>query len=293
MKDDDDYPESFESKRHKEFPAENFDPKKPRVGRHGEESHSDDINYLYDVLTTNFPESRVMRKLRHYFTINGIDLDFIFDISFFKNFSLNFSLSSYRSKKFNNRVPDMVINLFSKRTWRSDIGEYVDNCRSLKIPVYVVYPPYHVAKEMYLPPFLRAYILQPNGHYQIEELGELTIEEENVNEDAFIDISQHLPFRIGLEKRTVLHETGNALYRLILIDPTRFKILPTEVEKANQSIEKSELRIQELKDRREKANQSIKKSELRIQELKDRREKAELKYHELKEKKNIKKKTER
>jgi len=59
--------------------------KKPRLGRRESEPQSEDITYLYDVLMTNFPNSRALWDLHHYFLINGNEIDLQFDISFFIN----------------------------------------------------------------------------------------------------------------------------------------------------------------------------------------------------------------
>ncbi|MFO8020732.1 MAG: hypothetical protein R6U96_19065 [Promethearchaeia archaeon] len=241
------YPDSFESTRHKSSHPE-FDPSKPRLGRRESEPHSDEINYLYEVLATNFPQDRTMWDLHHYFTIDDIDIDIQFDISYFKDMHIPKRLSSYKAKNFDNRVPTMAINVLSKNTWHADIGEHVDYCRKLQIPLYIVFPSFHVATEYYKPPFLRVYILQSTGEYNIKELREVTIEEEKENLDAVLDISNQVPFRLGLKKRSIQHESGNPLYRLVLLDPTEFKVLPTKAQKAEKKATKLEARIKELEE---------------------------------------------
>jgi Uma2 family endonuclease len=140
-----------------------FDPLTPRLGRRESEPHSEEVSYLYEVLHLNFPDSRTTWDLHHYFIVESEEIDIQFDISFFKDLKIKYSLSSYRASNFNNRVPNIAINFLSKNTWQMDIGIHADYCRLLKIPLYIVFSPYHIGKAIYKPPFLRAYILQPDG----------------------------------------------------------------------------------------------------------------------------------
>ena len=262
MQDKVESPESIESKRHKSYHTDNFDPKKPRLGRRESEPHSDEINYLYDVLTKNFPEDRAIWDLHHYFSVDEIDIDIQFDVSYFRNMQIPKRLSSYKAKKFDNRVPTMAINVLSKSTWRADIGENVDYCRKLKVPLYIVFPSYHVASKYYKPPFLRVYMLQPTGEYIIKELREVTIDGEKKNPNAVIDVSTHVPFRLGLEKRTSKHESNSTLYRLILLDASELKVFPTKAEHEKQ-------KAGEAQKKADKADQRVKELEDEIKELKD------------------------
>ncbi len=258
MQDEVEPPESLESKRHESYPPDNFDPKKPRLGRRESEPHSDEINYLYDVLTANFSDDRAIWDLHHYFSIDGIDIDIQFDVSFFKDMRILKRLSSYKAKEYDNRVPTMAINVLSKSTWRTDIGEHVDYCRKLGVPLYVVFPSYHVASQYYEPPFLRVYMLQPTGEYNIRELHEVAIDGESTDPNAVIDVSELVPFRLGLKKRTVKHESNSALYRLILLDPSEFKVFLTKAEKAEQEKQKTEQKLNRLEDEIKKLKDQLK-----------------------------------
>ncbi|MHA1857048.1 MAG: hypothetical protein ACTSYY_13485 [Promethearchaeota archaeon] len=268
----------FQSTRVRDATPDLFDPKRPRLGRRESEPHSAEVSYLYDVLRTNFPDDRVMWDLHHYFQIKNEKIDLQFDISYFRDLKVPYSLSSYHASRFQNRVPTMVINVFSKSTWRADIGEHVDYCKLLKIPIYVVFPAYYVTSAIYKPPFLRAYILQPSGEYKIQELREISMEEgEKSNPDAVIDVSDIVPFRLGLLKRKKKHEGDLALYRVILLDPQKFVILPTTSEKEKEKADKEKERADKEKERADKEKE-------RADKEKERADKAERKIVELESK---------
>ncbi|MGV9172511.1 MAG: hypothetical protein ACOC35_08080 [Promethearchaeia archaeon] len=273
MQDKTDYSDSIVSTRHKRLSPEEFDNTKLRLGRRESEPHSDEINYLYDVLTTNFPNDRAMWDLHHYFTINDLEIDVQFDISYFRDMHIPERLSSYKAEKFDNRVPSMVINVLSKSTWKTDIGENLDYCRKLQIPLYVVFPAYHIANKFYKPPFLRAYILQPDGEYHIEELREVTIAEKKKNSDALIDVSEIVPFRLGLQKRDRVHESKKPLYRVILLHPKKFQVYLTKTQKAQEKAEKAQEKAEKAQERTREAEKRAKNLKQEIQKLRKRIEK--------------------
>ncbi|MGV9206432.1 MAG: hypothetical protein ACOC44_20690, partial [Promethearchaeia archaeon] len=281
--------ESFVSTKHRDAEPDTFDPNKPRLGRRESEPHSAEITYLYDVLTTNFPDDRTMWDLHHYFKKETTKIDVQFDISYFRGLKIPFTLSSYRADDFNKKVPTMAINILSKSTWRSDIAEKADFCRILEIPIYIVFPPYNVTINIYKPPYLRVYILQENGEYKMHELREtlgitsgqwnkdyilqengeykmhelretLGITSGQWNKDAVIDVSHIVPFRLGLRKRKQRHHGDKSLYRLVLIDPESDKILPTESEKKDEVIEKKDKKIAKLEEENKKLRKQLKKS---------------------------------
>lgn len=269
MEDKLEIPDSFESKRYKNFPPDTFDPKKPRLGRRESEPHSDEINYLYVVLTTNFSDDRAIWDLHHYFTVDDINIDIQFDISFFRDMKIPKRLYSYKANEYDNRVPTMVVNILSKSTWRADIGEHVDYCRNFGIPLYIVFPAFHVATKYYKPPFLRVYILQKDGLYTIKELREITIDGENKNFDALIDISEYVPFRLGLEKRQIKHESGYELYRLILLKPEEFKVFLTKAEKTLKKLNETRTELSDTKTRLNEKEAKIQRLEEELKKLKE------------------------
>lgn len=248
--------ENFVSTRHRDAAPDNFDPNKPRLGRRESEPHSAEITYLYNVLRANFPNDRTMWDLHHYFKKNKLEIDIQFDISFFKNLDIPYTLTSYNADQFDDRVPDMAINILSKSTWRSDLAEKVDQCRLLGIPLYIVFPSYHVANDIYKPPFLQAYVLKENGKYEVYELREtINPNSEELNIEATIDVTDIVPFRLGLQKRKRKHQDDESLYRLILIDPEKDKILLTKSEKI---INEKERKIKEQKQKIEELGAEIK-----------------------------------
>ena len=255
---------SFVSTRHRDAEPDTFDPNEPRLGRRDSEPNSAEVTYLHDVLTTNFPKDRTMWDLHHFFQKEGIKIDIQFDISFFKGLTIPYTLSSYQANKFDNKVPTMAINILSKSTWRSDLAEKLDYCRLLRIPLYIIFPSYHVASNLYKPPFLRAYILKEDGTYHIEELKKvLNPSPDKWNFDENIDLSRIVPFRIGLKQRKEKHQDEEPLYRVVLIKPDKDEILLTESEKKQKIIEEKNRKIEEQ-------NQKIEKLEEEITNLKKR-----------------------
>ncbi|MEX2718545.1 MAG: hypothetical protein Q6370_019775 [Candidatus Sigynarchaeota archaeon] len=170
-------PRGFESSRIHKPPPETLEPGKPRLGRRESEPHSANISHVHDVLQTNFPSDRATWDLHHYFTFGNDEIDLQFDVSWFKGLRIDGTMSSYRAIEHGNRVPDLAINVLSKRTWHDDIGENADACRPIGIPVYVVFAPYHVASQMYKPPFLRVYLLVEGATHRVHELRRVTLRE--------------------------------------------------------------------------------------------------------------------
>ncbi|MHA1758256.1 MAG: Uma2 family endonuclease [Promethearchaeota archaeon] len=257
-------------------PPDLFDPNKPRLGRRESEPHSREVTYMYDVLSQNFPESRALWDLHHYFignkgAIKGKKIDIQFDVSFFKDFKIPYTLSSYDAQEFNGRIPDMAINVLSKSTWKTDLSENVDICKDLEIPVYIVFSPYKVTSKIYHPPFLRAYILKDDGLYQQKELRTITLEEGgNINEENIIDVSDILPFRIGLMQLKQKHKGDLPLYRLVFIHPSELKILPSSEDKlreAEEKAQKAEVKAKEAEEKAQKAEMKAKEAEEKIREL--------------------------
>ncbi len=263
----------FVSTRHRDAEPDTFDPNVPRLGRRESEPHSAEITYLHDVLTTNFPDDRTMWDLHHYFEKERMKIDVQFDISYFKGLKIPYTLSSYHADQFNNKVPTMVINILSKSTWRSDIAEKIDFCRFLAIPLYVIFPSFHVSIDIYKPPFFRAYILQSDGAYKIQEVRKVAINIEGVWDlDAAIDVSDIVPFRLGLKERDVKHQKEEPLYRLVLIAPKKNQILLTEIEEKEQLIREQSQKIMEQSQKITEQSQKIDKLEAENLKLKNRLE---------------------
>jgi Uma2 family endonuclease len=220
-----------------------------------------EITYLHDVLNTNFPKGRVFWDLHHYFKapkgpLEGKKIDLQFDISFFKDLSISYALPSYDATKHGGKVPDIAINILSKSTWRADLSEHVEACRDLSIPVYAIFSPYLVTSKRYAPPFLRVYILQEDGSYEQKELRDVTVDEEGtIDKGSLIDLSDILPFRLGIKKLQQQYMGGKDLFRLIIVDPTELRILPTKREK---KLEKAQKKIKEAKKEAESAKKEAK-----------------------------------
>lgn len=244
-------------------PADIYDPTQPRLGRRESEPHSEEVTYLHDVFKTNFPNGRVLWDLHHYFiypkgVLEGKKMNLRFDISYFKDLDIPYSLSSYDSSLYGGKVPDIAINVLSKSTWSKDLSEIVEDCKDLSIPIYVVFSPYLVTSKRYAPPFLRVYILEKDQTYRYEELRDITLKEGGeINEKNIIDVSDRYSFRFGLMQLNQKHIGGKNLFRLILLDPSEPKILPTKnqmdileveklVEEAQRNTEIAEKKAEEL-----------------------------------------------
>ena len=232
-------------------PPDLYDPNEPRLGRRESEPHAAEVTYLHDVLTTNFPSGRAVWDLHHYFlgtkgVLKGEKIDIQFDVSFFKDFKISHTLSSYKARDHEGRIPDFAFNVLSKSTWRNDLSENVDKCKNLSIPVYAVFSPYKVTSRLYHPPFLRVFILQDNETYEEKELRAITLEEGGaIIEKNIINLHDKLPFSLGLMRLKQLHEGKQSLYRLILINPSTLEVFPIRLEKKDKTIEEKDKTIDE------------------------------------------------
>lgn len=244
------------------------------MGRRESEPHSAEITYIHDVLSTNFPESRTIWDLPHYFkgekgSLKGEKIDIQFDISFFKDFSIPYTLSSYKASEYEGRIPDMVINILSKSTWKTDLSENVDICRNLKIPVYVLFSPYKVTSKIYHLPFLRVYVLNDENSYKQGELYNITLEEGGeISEESIIDINDILPLRLGLMQLDKKHKEDLSLFRLVFIDPSELKILPIKEESLAKEKGKLQKDKKKLQKDKEKLAEKVKKYRSKFGDLK-------------------------
>ncbi len=239
----------------------------PRLGRRESEPHSSEITYLYDVLTTNFPKDRVMWDLNHYFKWEGEIVNIQFDLSYFRNFSIPYDISSYKAERYGNRVPDMAVNILSKSTYNQDIGMHVERCRSIGIPVYVVINPYLPNPLELKSPFLRVYYRNKlDEPYQIHELRVPCAKEGDtdpvVDETKLIDVrADLLPFKLGIMQLKRQYEGSYPRYRMILVDRETHEILPTLAEKERK-------RAENEKRRADMAEEKVKKLQEELDRLK-------------------------
>ncbi|MHA1147886.1 MAG: Uma2 family endonuclease [Promethearchaeota archaeon] len=251
-------------------PPDVYDPNLPRLGRRESEPHSAEVTYIHDVLSANFPEGRAIWDLHHYFVakkgpLKGKKIDIQFDVSFFKDLKLSQTLSSYKASKHGNRVPDLVVNVLSKSTWRNDLSENVDTCKDLGIPVYAVFSPYKVTSATYHPPFLRVFILQDNGMYEQKDLRNITLEEgENIIEENMISLNDKLPFSLGLMRLKQEHEGEQSLYRLVFIDPSAPKIFPTRIELIKKVLEEKDKELEEKDKELEEKDREIERLKVQL-----------------------------
>ncbi len=252
----------------------------PRLGRRESEPHSSEINYLHDVLTTNFPQDRVMWDLHHYFVVEGNTIDIQFDISYFRDFDLPHEISSYRASQHDNRIPTMAVNILSRSTYGLDIGMNVLQCHAIGIPVYMVFNPYLPNPWLLRAPFLRVHYLEnPNEPYKILDLRDVCLvesESSNITEEILdpsklLDVRPDLlPFMFGIIKLRRQFEGGLPRYRLILVDRETLKPLPTRIELERQRAEQERQRAEQERQRAEQERQRAEQLERELQELKRR-----------------------
>ncbi|MHA1265559.1 MAG: Uma2 family endonuclease [Candidatus Helarchaeota archaeon] len=218
---------TFVSTRH--LQAEEVVEVPQRLGRRESEPHSKGIMELHDVLVTNFPSDRTLPDLHHYFRVKNEKIDIQFDLSYFRNFQLDYELSSYDAEKFKNKFPDMAVNILSKSTYLKDLGYNVDLCKEIGISVYVLFSTHNFSVRLYEPPFLRVYRLKDGDEYEVKTIhGETLDETGTLIKENIIETSPPLPFNIGVIKRGVKFEGGTDTYKLILINPKTLEIYKTK-----------------------------------------------------------------
>ncbi|MHA1267080.1 MAG: hypothetical protein ACTSRS_17710 [Candidatus Helarchaeota archaeon] len=163
----------------------------------------------------------------------------------------------------------MAINFLSKSTWQKDIGIHVEYCRLLKIPLYIVFSPFYVGKAIIKPPFLRAYFLEPEGDYHIQDLRTVSVKkgESAVNREAILDVSGIVPFKLGIMELESQHEGDLPRYRLILVNPETYEIYPTRAEQAEARVEQAEARAEQAEARAEQAEARAKRLQNQLEEF--------------------------
>ncbi|GAB4321541.1 MAG: hypothetical protein Kow0069_25900 [Promethearchaeota archaeon] len=241
----------FVSTRHGDVEPIPYDPEQPRLGRRESEPHAEEIQYLFDVLSTNFPGGRATRDLHHYFTVEGVKYDLQFDLSFFPTLQVPYTLSSFNAERFGGQVPTLAVNVLSRRTWQVDVGLHVEYCRDVGVPVYVVFPAYHVATRRYEPPFLRAYVLQASGDYHVQEMRAVAMREGEawVAAQNLIGFGELLPFRLGLVELVQPPDGGLKHYRLALFRTDEPVPYPTSLERVRQQLDRERAKADELAEK--------------------------------------------
>jgi len=240
----------------------------PRLGRRESQHHGLELMYIYNIISTNFPNLLALNDLNHYFLINEKKVNIQFDISIFKDFSLSGRIRSYDAEKFGNKIPIMAINILSKSTWRKDFSDNLEKCRLIKIPYYVVLfiqPIDSIDAEIYHYPSIRLYRLNSSGYYDYKVLSEILYDENNiVNEEAILDCSDLLPFRIGLQKIKERDIEGKSLYRIIFIKKESLEMYLTDSELKDKIIEKKDQLIEEKEQMIKNKDQLIEEKEQMI-----------------------------
>ncbi len=228
-----------------------------RLGRRESEPHSAEVSFLFDVLSSNFPQHRTMWDLHHYFLIDGEKVDLQFDISVFLDVSIPEELPSYNASNFNHRIPDLVINVLSKSTWRKDLSEIQEICRRLKIPIYILLLPYPIAPKIFPLPFLRVYILNEKNMYESFEINRFMVEKQKIIDiKAQITLPAKFPFDLALEKLNSTYYGRKMRSRLVLIDKkTNHKIL----SKSEQATQRADAETQRADAESQRADEAERK----------------------------------
>ncbi len=235
------------------------------------------INYLHDVLSTNFPDDRTLCNLQHYFSIDNEKLCVLFDISYFKGFNPPYQFPFYNSDSFDGLTPTMVINVVSSSTYNDYLGLTAQICQKLGIPIYVFFSNHISNPAIVKAPYLKVIYLD-NGNYHIADLSEVCCTEGKgyINHKRLIDIRPDiLPFKFGIMKLQDKYRINNkdyATYRLVLIDRNTKKILKTKAEKsqmeAEEAIRKAEKKASEkLKRKMKEMEEKVKRETEKIRKL--------------------------
>ncbi|MHA1819212.1 MAG: hypothetical protein ACTSU2_04755 [Promethearchaeota archaeon] len=197
----------------------------PRLGRRETEPHSEEVSYLHDVLSVNFPNCRTISDLHHYFILNNIKIDILYDISFFIDWEFNDgALDSYDAAQFGNRIPDLVVNILSKSTYMNDLTNIKEFSLRLGIPYYIIFAPFNISAPAFNPPFLRVYELnRNNAKYNEITLNHVAIieGEDKINEKYIVNPGDGLPFNVGLMERKRRLYDGSKLYRMVVLDKSK------------------------------------------------------------------------
>ncbi|WP_457559284.1 hypothetical protein [Candidatus Harpocratesius sp.] len=250
----------------------------PRLGRRESEPHSENISYIHDILKTNFPEHRAIWDLHHYFYYNGEPINIQFDISFFLNLKIDNQLSSYHAEKYNNKVPDIVINVLSKSTWRKDLLENAVICENLGIKYYIVFFAYEVSPQFYPPPFLRVYHLNNKGKYESSDITEIMYDKGAlINPKAKYHLENDLPFDVALERIQEKYDKDKDIFKIIFLRPnsTQKYLMEKEIEKERadkekQRADKEKERADKEKERADKEKERAEYAEKLVKELKEK-----------------------
>ncbi|MHA1716793.1 MAG: hypothetical protein ACTSXP_14205, partial [Promethearchaeota archaeon] len=222
--------------------------------------------------------------LHHYFYSKelGKEIDIQFDISFFKDWSFDRTLSSYKASNFGDRIPDFAVNILSKSTWRADLLDHETTCEHFQIPVYIVFAPYDVASDFYKPPFMRIYYLKEGTYYHLD-IREIALKagDTSVNKEAIVDLGEILPFRLGILEREKLHHDGRKLYRLVFFDKIEARMLKTALELERARANKLEERAEREKERAEREKERAEREKERAEREKERAEREREKANKL------------
>lgn len=245
----------------------------PRLGRRESEPHSHKINYLHDVLSTNFPDDRTFWDLHHYFDLDGDPVDLQFDISYFRGLKFPDQVSSFRSDDFEGLVPTMAINILSSSTYNSDLGLTAQTCQELGIPVYVIFSDHIFRPKAVKAPFLKI-IYNDGGRYQMAELHEPCCRKGGeIDPSHVLDVRPDLlPFKFGIMELEVKYwKKGKRypLYQLVLIDRDTGEPLKTKSELAMARAEEAERKAEEAERKAEEERRKRLELEQELKILKD------------------------
>ncbi|MHA1871459.1 MAG: hypothetical protein ACTSXF_10960 [Promethearchaeota archaeon] len=243
---------------------------RPRLGRRETEPQSIEITRIYDILTTNFEKGRTMSDLDYFFEKDGKKYHAQFDISYFKGLKIDYTLSFYDAKQYNNMVPTMVINILAKNTYLKDFSVHMKTCYDLKIPIYILFSTFDFEVKTYAPPFLMAYILKEDGDYLLKALEEESYDETGeLRKDKLIDLRPHLPFKIGIVKTERKHENNTYNYDLLLLNAETLEIYKTRLEYEREKMleaEKAEREAEEAGREAEEAEREAEEAEREAEE---------------------------
>ena len=219
-----------------------------RLGRRESEPHSAEVSYLFDVLSSNFPNHRTVWDLHHYFTLVGGKVDVQFDISLFMDLTIPEDIPSYDAADYNQKVPDLVINVLSKSTWQKDLSKIQEICRKLSIPIYIVFLAYPIVPTIFSIPFLRVYVLEKDGRYISYDLSSFMYDlDELVDPAAKFELPDNFPFDVALQKLSRTYLGRKTRSRLVLLKKGSNNLYLTKLDEAELKIKELEQKLENKK----------------------------------------------
>jgi hypothetical protein len=89
------------------------------------------------------------------------------------------------------------------------------------------------------------------GDYVTHELSEIAATEKEglVDSTKLLSFGEALPFRLGLRRIQAVHQTGESIFELILVDPKEQKLFKTKAQAAEEQADAEQERADAAEER--------------------------------------------